>query len=283
VKPGCITDNHFHLDPEAGLGVEAAKRFERAGGTCLILVHKPVAGAPEALRSERGFQEAFERTLRLKKRVESETRLCVNAVIGVHPAELVQLSRRMGVNQALELCMHALDLAGRLVEEGSAIAIGEIGRPHFTVEKKLLQACNKLLEHGMAVAGDVGCALQVHAEACSEALCRELSRMAKRAGLREKKVVKHFCSSGMDVERRHGITLSILARGDAIKESLKVDKSFLMESDYMDDLSRPGAVLGPKAVPRVTRRLVEGGWLSLDEAERIHRDNVESLYGLELP
>ncbi|RLF97902.1 metal-dependent hydrolase, partial [Thermococci archaeon] len=34
-----ITDNHMHLDPK-GLGIEAAKKFLRAGGTHLFIVYK---------------------------------------------------------------------------------------------------------------------------------------------------------------------------------------------------------------------------------------------------
>ena len=35
-----ITDNHFHLDPN-GQKEEAVKSFLKAGGTRLVLVHKP--------------------------------------------------------------------------------------------------------------------------------------------------------------------------------------------------------------------------------------------------
>ena len=37
---GPILDNHFHLN-QKGRGVEAAKDFQRVGGTHLVLVHCP--------------------------------------------------------------------------------------------------------------------------------------------------------------------------------------------------------------------------------------------------
>ena len=36
-----VTDDHIHIDPKNGRGLEAAKDFFRAGGTHLFLVSKP--------------------------------------------------------------------------------------------------------------------------------------------------------------------------------------------------------------------------------------------------
>ena len=38
---GPVLDNHLHLDPVNGRGVEAAEEFERAGGTHLHVLNKP--------------------------------------------------------------------------------------------------------------------------------------------------------------------------------------------------------------------------------------------------
>ena len=36
-----ITDDHIHIDPVNGRGIEAAKDFRRSGGTHIFLVSKP--------------------------------------------------------------------------------------------------------------------------------------------------------------------------------------------------------------------------------------------------
>ena len=36
-----ITDDHIHIDPANGRGIEAAKDFRRSGGTHIFLVSKP--------------------------------------------------------------------------------------------------------------------------------------------------------------------------------------------------------------------------------------------------
>ena len=53
---------------------------------------------------------------------------------------------------------------------------------------------------------------------------------------------------------------------------------FMLETDYMDDPRRPGAVLGPKTVPKRTQQLIEAG---MDEEMlwKCHVDVPNSLYG----
>jgi TatD-related deoxyribonuclease len=55
-----------------------------------------------------------------------------------------------------------------------------------------------------------------------------------------------------------------------------------MESDYMDENSSPGAVIGPKSVPRFTRRLLEAGLITSDDVYRIHTDTPSKIYGVEI-
>ena len=54
----------------------------------------------------------------------------------------------------------------------------------------------------------------------------------------------------------------------------------MLETDYMDDLRRPGAVRGPKTVPKRTNQLLNAG---LDEELlwRAHVDLPNELYGQE--
>ncbi len=56
-----------------------------------------------------------------------------------------------------------------------------------------------------------------------------------------------------------------------------------METDYMDDPRRPGAVLGPKTVPKRTQQLVASLTGMGIDAEAslcaIHVDLPEALYG----
>lgn len=55
-----------------------------------------------------------------------------------------------------------------------------------------------------------------------------------------------------------------------------------METDYIDDLKRPGVALGIKTVPRVTRRLIEKGVLDEEGVYKIHKENIERIYDMDL-
>jgi TatD-related deoxyribonuclease len=106
--------------------------------------------------------------------------------------------------------------------------------------------------------------------------------MAKKADLKEEKVIKHFSGPLILPEENHGLTPSLIASGEVIREALRKGKSFLMETDYLDDLKRPGAVLGPKTVPRRTRKLINSGLITEEDAYLIHVEKVEHIYGIEM-
>ncbi|EMR75653.1 hypothetical protein MBGDF03_01150 [Thermoplasmatales archaeon SCGC AB-540-F20] len=55
-----------------------------------------------------------------------------------------------------------------------------------------------------------------------------------------------------------------------------------METDYIDDPRRPGAVLGPKTVPKLTRNLLDVGVMSEEQAYEIHVKNPQKTYGISL-
>src|ERR1051326_8158629 len=88
-----IFDNHFHLDPHGRVS-EAVKEFHRAGGTHLMLVHKPYwrADRPRRFnRSKEEFREQFETTLALAERARRETPVKVWVALAPHPAEFTKL------------------------------------------------------------------------------------------------------------------------------------------------------------------------------------------------
>ena len=69
---------------------------------------------------------------------------------------------------------------------------------------------------------------------------------------------------------------------DNIEKAIAKGDNFLMETDYLDDLSRPGAVLGLKTVPKRTLDFLNKGIFTKEDAFKIHKDNVESVYEIDL-
>lgn len=275
-----ITDNHIHVDPINGEGpLEVAKKFERAGGTVMVIPNKPTWTIEEHCT----FLQAMETVIKYVGEINEKTDVKAYAVVGAHPAELSRLIRDgISLGKAEEQMMQALKDAQKLVFEGKAIAIGEIGRPHYEVSSEEMEIHQKLMLYAMELAADANCAVQLHTESSGEEQFKEFAKMAEKSGIKKHRVIKHFSGPFILEEENHGLTPSLIATKDVIVQGIRKGNNFLMETDYLDMKSRPGAVLGPKTVPRRTRGLIQNGILTEEDAYKIHVDNVERVYGIEL-
>ena len=272
-----ILDNHVHLEPVKGRHVDSVREFERAGGTHIIISHLPYDEIE--VRSADDFRKSFDVTISLKDRVNKETGVRAYATVGPYPAELLRLEKMHGPEKAKEVMVHAMDIAAEYVRAGKALAIGEVGRPHFPVSREIWRASNEILRHGMKLAKEVGCAIVLHTESATPESMKELAEMADRVGLARHRVVKHYCPPFVLPEENHGLMPSVLAGKDATKTALAKGTRFLMETDFLDDPRRPGAVLAIATVPRRTLALMKQGLMSEEQARKIHQDNPRETYG----
>jgi len=275
-RPVPIFDAHMHLDPE-GRNLEAANEFQRAGGTGLVLVSKPYRSIPCSAVAD--FERNYELTVGMADKVRTATGLQVLVAVGPHPAELPRLAAELGLEKAKQVMLGALEAAGRFAAEGKAQALGEIGRPHFPVEQDILSSSNELLETGMRIASERGCAAVLHTESATPAVFSELAAMARRAGLGLDRTVKHFSPPVVRLEENAGLFPSVIAGKGAFEKALAQGTRFMVETDYIDDPRRPGAVLGPATVPRRTLDLLSRGVLTEEQAWVIHRDNPALVFG----
>jgi TatD-related deoxyribonuclease len=266
-----LTDDHIHIDPVNGRGIEAAKDFMRAGGTHMFLVSKPSFSLGIFPKQGSDFCGVFDETLRIADKIR-ETGLVVYPILGVHPAEITRLSERMTQEEAAGIMKEGLDFAARYVIEGTAVAL-KSGRPHYEVAPEVLGLSNEVLFHAFQLGRDCRCAVQVHAETGP---CDDMAGMAGSAGMDPARVVKHYASPETP------LIPSLMAKHEAIPALCREGRRFTMESDYMDENSRPGAVIGPKSVPRFTNRLLAEGFITREDVHRIHVDTPEQVYGVEI-
>lgn len=275
-----ITDNHIHVDPYNGEGpIAIAKKFQNAGGNIMMIPNKPTWTVGESCN----FRKVMELVVKYVDEIKNSTDVRAFAIVGAHPAELTRLIENgMAPKKAEEMIKKALEAAQKMVLEGKAIGIGEVGRPHYEVSFEELMIHNRLILYSMELAHDAGCALQLHTESASEEQFFEFAQMADEAGLKRYKVIKHFSGPFVHENENYGITPSLIATKNVVVEGLKKGNNFLMETDYLDDLKRPGAVLGPKTVPRRTNELLRNGTLKEDDAHKIHVKNVEKVYGIDI-
>jgi TatD-related deoxyribonuclease len=266
-----ITDDHIHFNPRAGRGVEAAKDFRRAGGTHLFMVSLPAYSLGVMPRRGEDYREAFDETLRVAEQVRG-VGVTVFPVLGVHPVELLTYAESVGLPAAEEIVCAGLEVAAGYVEEGRAVAL-KSGRPHFPVEPEIAAASERVLVRALELCADARCALQVHAESGP---CADILDLAAVAGMEPGRVVKHYATPDTP------LVPSFLAKQEGLAGMARAGRRFMMETDYMDENSRPGAVMGPKSVPRVTRHLLESGAISPEDAWCIHAETPGRVYGVEI-
>lgn len=272
-----ILDNHIHLDPFKGRNVEAVKDFERLGGTHVIISHMPYEELP--VRNIEDFRRAFDITIALKERVNEETGVRAYATVGPYPGELVNLEKIHGLEVAKDIMVKGLDLAAEYVKEGKALAIGEVGRPHFPVSSEVWDRSNEVLRYAMATAKRTDCAIVLHTESATPESMKELADIAHKVGLDTRRVVKHYCPPFVLPEENFGLMPSVLASKEAVDAALAKGLRFMMETDFLDDPRRPGAVLALTTVAKRTNHLIEKGVMRLDDAYQIHYDNPRRTYG----
>jgi TatD-related deoxyribonuclease len=274
-----IFDNHIHLRPEFQ-GVQAAKAFEKAGGTAFLLTHSPYDDMP--IHRGEDYGPAYEKTLRMADAVRGATAVQVFVALGPYPVDFLHLRESLGLAAAMDAMRKGIDLAAAHIAEQKAVAFGEIGRPHFPVDAETVAACNVLLGYAMARANELGCAVVLHTEDPTRETFAELARIAANARLDPGRVVKHHSTPLTRPEDTHGLVPSILAKEDLVVEALRGKPRFLLETDYIDDPRRPGAVLGPATVPKKTRAWIDKGLLAQDAAWRIHQELPQTTYRIEL-
>ncbi len=273
-----ILDNHMHLNP-SGRCLDAVREFARAGGTHIVLVSLPPWSLGVEIGKPEDYRQVFDKVLKIARRAGEAEKVKVFVVLGVHPAEINRLSERFGLARAAEIMKDGLEVACDYVKEGRAIAL-KSGRPHYPVDKEVWEASNDIMRHGFGLAKDAGCAVQLHTESATEDTLEEIAGIARNAGFSPEKVVKHFAPPMVKACESIGIFPSVLASEDATRKALSEGTRFMMETDYIDDPQRPGAVLGPKTVPKRTRQFIpeygeEVFW-------KIHKENPEKVYGVEI-
>lgn len=270
---GVVLDNHFHVQ-RTGRFLEAVRAFLAAGGTHVTLI--PIPGETEkTTRAE--WRTFFEAHLEVADLVERETPVRVVRAIGPYPVEFVRMAKTQGIPAASEAFRCGYDAAHELLREGRAVVMGEVGRPHFPVEPDVWVASNELLEYGLSRAREADVAAILHTEHAPPEVFADLARIAGRARFDLERLVKHFAPPAVRPDENHGLLPSIIASRSNIAEAIAKGDRFLMETDYIDDLTRPDVVLPPHSVPKRTKALSQQG---VPEASllRIHKELPERVY-----
>ena len=280
-----VGDAHGHVNPVRGMGPEKlAERFRESSGWFMGLVSLLSWSQGGLARRVDDYVKVFRACIRAGEVFRKAGLRCA-VIIGVPPAELVQLvNAGLSVEEAKALVLDAYRAAAGLVEEGLAQGLGEVGRPHFPVRSEVLEACNEVFDEVLAMARDLGCVVHVHVERRGTSTVLDVAQRASRTGAR--RVLLHHAEPWVWRRARSaGLACSIPARRRDLVEALsgRGPPGFMVESDFLDDPRRPGAVVAPWSIASTFNSLIEEGGLSVEEASKILIDEVAKFYSVEPP
>ena len=286
---GPIIDQHMHLD-RTNLFLDAVADFSSSGGTGIMLVHKPSFSHSLPVDLE-GYRGAYSDTISMADEIRTEFGLGVGVVLGPHPVAWEKQIPELGIEASSELHLEAVSLALEYIDSGHAHCLGEVGRPHYPVEEEIWERANDLLLEILSMASSSRTSVQLHVEENGHTTYNELSQLCISSGISSERAIRHFAPPNVSADFTHGLSATVnVGRGsvETIVETAREAKSpWGMETDFLDDNRRPGAVLGPKTVPKRTQELCSSllneGW-SENEVEslltKVHSEWPESLYGL---
>ncbi|RLM63798.1 deoxyribonuclease [Halorubrum sp. Atlit-8R] len=268
-----VLDNHLHLDPRHGRGIEAVEEFARLGGTHLLVVNKPSWLLGVEPDEPDDFRAVFEETLETVAAASEALPGRAWPVLGVHPGLISRLVDERGFSPeaARDLMRGGLSVASEYVADGDALAL-KSGRPHYDVSDAVWDASNAVTRRAFELGAEVGCAVQLHTEATED--LTDLAAVAEEVGLDPSKVVKHYAAGELA-----GVTPSVMSDKERLERAAEAGEPFLMETDFVDDPDRPGMVLGPKTVPRRVRWLLEAGHEAA--VRRAHVETPRDVYGID--
>jgi TatD-related deoxyribonuclease len=252
-----------------------------AGGTYLIIVHKPYKRVPNLDISE--YERAFRTTIEMKG-LASDLGAKADCVVGPYPGDLPYQCEALGADRALELQLSAVGLAMDLLDSGEVLGIGEVGRVHFPVAPEMQNLCDRILLKAMEGASKRRAPVVLHTESLSsnENLMAHLGDLCDKAGLSRERAIKHY-SDPKTVRSAFavGLSASMLCRKDFLREML-IDGTYpLLETDYIDDPSRPDVVLPPDSVPKKVRWARETGLLDDDAQYELMVLAPRRIYGID--
>ncbi|MGC8692079.1 MAG: TatD family hydrolase [Thermoplasmata archaeon] len=271
-----VYDNHLHLNYDNDF-LNSVKRFVKEGGNFINICNLPKMDNPYNIEY---FREQYEKTMKISKLVKENFNIHVLITIGPYPVDFIKSEEKLGFENAYDLFIKAIDLALEYIKDNKANALGEIGRPHFNVEKIIMDYSNKMLEYAMHEASKYKIPVILHTESATRELFAELSSIAERAGMEKMKVIKHFSPPFILEDENFGIFPSVISSRENVKEAMKKGTRFFLETDFLDDPSRPGAVLDITSVPRRYRMMENLDREFFKKYVEDVEENLKRIYGI---
>ncbi len=281
-----VADGHAHVSPKGLGGLEVGKKFKGAGGWFMAAVSLPPThyGFGEDLNS---IIKSFSTHIRECSRVR-EAGIKVACIAGIHPAFIDSLIKHAGppkFKEVMDLLNEALKELERLRKDEVIDGFGEFGRPHYKTLTESVIANEVILTKVFEIVKDYGGVIHLHLEQGGSLSVAGVDLLRRCSGLQvTDKVVFHHASINMALEAaQRGYSSTLTGMAEVLRKAFQKGlTSFIPESDYIDDLRRPGVVMYPWDIANEVRKLVGDGRHE-ELLSKVMIDNVVKVYGVEPP
>ncbi len=280
-----FSDAHLHSNPIRGLGSRTiARKFKARGGWFLSLVSL----SPWAYKIDITGYESY------LKIVDIHVKECSNAAeeglqvacfSGFHPADVDRLIDKYQIpgEKVLELGLKVIEYIGNLCREQLLTGIGEVGRQHYKTSADRVMIAELILEKALEYLVDYNCIVQMHLEHVGPITVDLVDRVAKRVNLRERhmgRLIFHHSKPITSLEAyKRGYSSTIPGTNRLLGYVFSsLDPFYLLESDYIDDPSRPGIALYPWSMIDAQIKFYKEGLVSEEYLYRINVDNIERIF-----
>ena len=280
-----VADTHSHSNPIRGLGSSRiAERFKKEGGWFMALVSLSPWAYNIDFEGFESYVKVVDLHLRECKEAEEEG-LKIACLAGFHPADVDRLidKYKMEPGEVLELGLRVVEYLENLCREGVLDGIGEVGRQHYKTSPERVLIASAIMERAMQAARDHGCVIHLHLENNGKITVELVDRAFRRLGADNKaraRIVFHHANPKTAMEAIvKGYSASVPGIPRLVEAAIsRLEPSFTLESDHIDDPYRPGAVTYPWDMALLLKRLLERGVVDLGYLEKINVDLVEKIY-----
>jgi TatD-related deoxyribonuclease len=281
-----LSDAHAHVSP-SGLGAEAvARKFRGVGGWFMALVSLPPNHYGFGAGLE-GIIKSFESHVVECGRAREEG-IKVACLAGIHPAYVDELVRIVGshrTGKVLEIVVKALDHLRKLILDGRVDGLGEFGRPHYKTLPESVVVNEIILLKALEICRDTNTLIHLHTEQGGLATVASVNYLVRLAEVPRNKVVFHHVSTFLaKTVEEFEYMMSVLGREDLLTNILEAGVTrALVESDFIDDPKRPGAVMYPWDIRGEVEKVLSKGGGYEEVLTKYLVDNVVLLYGVPPP
>ncbi len=278
-----IADAHMHINPVKGLGIEKiGKKFKQFNGwfmavVCLAPYHYDIRGF-----SVESFAKSFRLLINECKKLEN-IGIKYRLILGFHPAIVDRLiSEGIKRDQVLKLSKCVIDLACELIHKGEAHGIGEVGVQHYETRPENIEIAFEITKYAIEKACELKVPVHLHIKPDFKVI-RDIEKVVEEVNADRRLIVFHHMPLDfIEYLVSKNYSLTIVGKYEILRKAVKYQPRYLVESDYLDDPKRPGAVIVPWAIARSWRRLLESRLCSEDYAYEVNVKNIERVYEVKL-